>query len=265
MDVWTAQHPADRPGLRACGLAATRPARASSPGGHRPGSPARPAGQGPRSRPATAGGAPPRPGRPSSCRGDDLVNPLLLPIAAVQGRWMRSTIKLASPATGPTSGTVGDPSRPPVRIAVVGESTAARLRSRHPRPWFPGWLARELAARTRRPVRWEVVGQFGATARRIRYRLLPRLGENLHVAVLLAGANDVLTRRTPGQWGDDLAAIVEDLGDRAEQVAVTGMPPFAAFPSLPTTLGRYLDAPRAPSMRSPNRSVPSTRGQPGSA
>jgi lysophospholipase L1-like esterase len=168
------------------------------------------------------------------------VNPLLVPIAAVQGRWMRSTIKLASPAAGPTSGTIGDASRPPVRIAVVGESTAAGCGVDTHDNGFPGWLARELAARTRRPVRWEVVGQFGATARRIRYRLLPRLGENLHVAVLLAGANDVLTRRTPGQWGDDLAAIVEDLADRAEHVAVAGVPPFAAFPSLPTALGRYL-------------------------
>jgi len=168
------------------------------------------------------------------------VNPLLVPIAAVQGRWMRSTIKLASPAAGPTSGTVGDPSRPPVRIAVVGESTAAGCGVDTHDHGFPGWLARELAARTRRPVTWEVVGQFGATARRIRYRLLPRLGENLNVAVLLAGANDVLTRRTPGQWRDDLAAIVGDLTGRAEQVAVAGVPPFAAFPSLPTTLGRYL-------------------------
>jgi lysophospholipase L1-like esterase len=168
------------------------------------------------------------------------VNPLLVPIAAVQGMWMRSTIKLASPAAGPTSGTVGDPSRPPVRIAVVGESTAAGCGVDTHDHGFPGWLARELAARTRRPVTWEVVGQFGATARRIRYRLLPRLGENLNVAVLLAGANDVLTRRTPGQWRDDLAAIVGDLAGRAEQVAVAGVPPFAAFPSLPTTLGRYL-------------------------
>src|SRR5215216_7871721 len=72
------------------------------------------------------------------------------------------------------------------------------------------------------------------------YRLLPRLGENLNVAVLLAGGNDMLTRRTPEQWRDDLATILDDLINRIEQVAVTGVPPFAAFPSLPTTLGRYL-------------------------
>jgi lysophospholipase L1-like esterase len=168
------------------------------------------------------------------------VNPLLLPIVAVQGRWVRSTLKMAAPAAGPTSGNVGDASRPPVRIAVVGDSTAAGHGVDTHDDGFPGCLARELAARTRRPVMWEAVGQFGATARRIRYRLLPRLGENLNVAVLLAGANDVLTRRPPEHWGDDLAAIVDDLADRAEHVVVSGIPPFHVFPSLPTTLGRYL-------------------------
>jgi lysophospholipase L1-like esterase len=168
------------------------------------------------------------------------VTPLLLPIVAVQGMWVRYTIRMASPAAGPTTGTVGDAFGPPVRIAVLGESTAAGFGVDTHDDGFPGCLARELAARTRRPVTWEAVGQFGATARRIRYRLLPRLGENLNVAVLLAGANDVLTRRTPDQWRDDLAAIVDDLNDRAEHVAVAGIPPFAVVPSLPTTLGRYL-------------------------
>lgn len=129
------------------------------------------------------------------------MNPLLVPIAAAQGRWMRSTIKLASLAAGPTSGTIGDASRPPVRIAVVGESTAAGCGVDTHDHGFPGYLARELAARTRRPVTWEVVGQFGATARRIRYRLLPRLGENLHVAVLLSDSPEALsvTSEQPGE------------------------------------------------------------------
>jgi lysophospholipase L1-like esterase len=168
------------------------------------------------------------------------VNPLLLPIVAVQGMRVRSATELLPPAAGPTSGTVGDVSSPPVRVAVVGESTAAGCGVDSHDDGFPGCLARELAARTRRPVKWEVVGQHAATARRIRYRLLPRLGEGLNVAVLLAGVNDVLTRRTPGEWGDDLAAIVDDLIDRADHVVVVGLPPFEAFPSLPTTLGRYL-------------------------
>jgi lysophospholipase L1-like esterase len=154
--------------------------------------------------------------------------------------WMRSTIKLAPPATGPTSGTVGTVSRPPLRIAVVGDSTAAGCGVDNHDDGFAGCLARELAARTQQPVRWQVAGQFGATARRIRYRLLPQLGEDLDVAVLLAGGNDVMSRRSPGQWRNDLSPIVDDLARRADHVVIAGIPPFALFPSIPATLGHYL-------------------------
>lgn len=168
------------------------------------------------------------------------MNRLLLPVVAVQGRWMRSAIRMAPPAGGPTRGTVGDATGPPLRLGVLGDSTAAGCGVDTHDNGFAAWLARDLAARTGRPVVWEVVGQFGATARRIRHRLLPQLGGNLDVAVLLAGGNDVLTRRTPDQWRDDLAAILDGLTGRSEQVVVAGLPPFASFPSLPATLGRYL-------------------------
>ncbi|MEV6597995.1 SGNH/GDSL hydrolase family protein [Actinoplanes sp. NPDC051346] len=131
-------------------------------------------------------------------------------------------------------------SGPPVRIAVVGESTAAGCGVDTHDDGFAGQLAREIAALTRRPVTWEIIGQHGATAHRIRHRLLPRLGAGLDVAVVLAGVNDVLSRRTLAQWGDDLGGIVDDLAGRAERVAVTGIPPFDEFPALPGTLRRYL-------------------------
>ena len=163
-----------------------------------------------------------------------------LPIAAVQGMWLRSTIKLAPPAPGPTTGTVGTTSRPALRIAVVGESTAAGCGVDSHDEGFTGSLAREITARTQRPVEWQVAGQRGATARRIRYRLLPQVGEDLDAAVLLAGGNDVMGLRSPEEWRDDLAAIVDDLMGRAGHVVIAGTPPFALFPAMPATLGRYL-------------------------
>jgi lysophospholipase L1-like esterase len=168
------------------------------------------------------------------------MNPLLMPVVAFQGMRVRSSTETLPPADGPTSGTAGEASGTPVRVAVLGESTAAGCGVGTHDEGFPGGLARKLAATTRRPVAWEVVGQNAATARRIRYKLLPELGKDLDAAVLLAGVNDVLTRRSPAEWGDDLTAIVDDLTGRAEHVAVTGIPPFDVFPSLPTTLGRYL-------------------------
>lgn len=168
------------------------------------------------------------------------MNPLLLPVIAAQAIWVRSTTERLPPAAGPTTGTAGDPSHPPVRIGVLGESTAAGCGVDTHDNGFPGALARELAARGSRSVSWEVVGQNSATSRRIRHRLLPQLGRDLDIAVLLAGVNDTLAGRSPEQWGDDLAAIVDDLTDRARHVVVTGVPPFDVFPSLPTTLGRFL-------------------------
>ena len=185
-------------------------------------------------------------------------NPLLLPVAAAQGMWLRSTIRMAPPATGPTSGTVGTTSRTPLSVAVLGESTAAGCGVESHDIGFTGWLARAIAGRTQRPVQWQVVGQFGATARRLRYRLLPQLGEDLDVAVLLAGGNDTMSGRSPDEWRDDVTAIVDDLMARAGQVVVAGVPPFALFPSMPATLGRYLSE-RAAALDEVSRQVCAAR------
>ena len=168
------------------------------------------------------------------------MNPLLMPVVAFQGMRVRSSTEMLPEASGPTTGTAGEGSGTPVRVAVVGESTAAGCGVDTHDEGFPAWLARKLAADTGRPVEWEVVGQNSATSRRIRYKLVPQVGKNLDAAVLLAGVNDVLGRRAPEEWGEDLTAIVDELLGRAEHVVVTGIPSFEVFPSLPKTLGRYL-------------------------
>lgn len=174
------------------------------------------------------------------------MNPLLLPIIAAQGLWIRRHSQASPPAGGPVIGLAGfagtgaDVS--PIRVAIVGESTAAGCGVMSHDQGFPGCFARELAHRSGRQVQWEVVGQDGATARRIRYRLVPQLGRDLSVAVLLAGVNDVLSRRKPDQWGEDVTAILDELSARAELVVMTGIPSFEVLPSLPAALARYLGA-----------------------
>jgi lysophospholipase L1-like esterase len=180
------------------------------------------------------------------------MNPFLLPVIAAQGLFVRYSTETLPPAGGPTtgtcgaagtfgaSGTEGPAGGEPVRIAVLGESTAAGCGVDSHGDGFTGNFARELSERSGRPVEWSVCGQYGATLRRIRYRLLPEVGSDLRVAALLAGVNDVLGRRSPQDWGQDLEAVVNGLAERAEQVVVTGVPPFGEFPSLPGTLRRYL-------------------------
>ncbi|GIG68758.1 SGNH/GDSL hydrolase family protein [Phytomonospora endophytica] len=184
------------------------------------------------------------------------MNPLLLPVVAVQGIWARSRIERLSPAGGPTTGRSGTRAGTPLRLAVLGESTAAGCGADNHEEAFAGSFAAAIGERTGRPVEWEVAGVYGATALRIRHRVLPRLETTADIAVLLAGANDVLGRRPVADWAADLAAIVDGL--RAERVVVVGVPPFTMFPSLPGVLARYL-ASRAAAVDSAAREVCAAR------
>ncbi|HEX6686415.1 MAG TPA: SGNH/GDSL hydrolase family protein [Candidatus Limnocylindrales bacterium] len=168
------------------------------------------------------------------------MNLLLMPVVAAQGIWVRSRLRLADPATGSTRGVAGDGMGWPVRLGVVGDSTAAGCGVGTHEEGFTACLAWQIAARRGRHVTWEVAGQFGATSRRVRHRVLPRLQGDFDVAVVLAGGNDVLTGRGPAEWEENLSAIVANLAARSKQVVVPGIPPFALFPSLPSPLRGYL-------------------------
>jgi lysophospholipase L1-like esterase len=171
-----------------------------------------------------------------------------MPVVAAQAVRVRRTVPVLPPASGATSGRAGPDGEPPLRVGVVGESTAAGCGVDTHDQGLAAALAREVSARSGRPVEWFVSGQHGATLAGVRGRLLdpfvdalPDDATPLDVAVLLAGVNDVLTRRDPARWRVDLVAVLERLSQVSREVLVTGVPPFGEFPSLPRTLAAYLD------------------------
>jgi lysophospholipase L1-like esterase len=128
-----------------------------------------------------------------------------------------------------------------VRLAVIGESTAAGCGVETYDDSIAAAFARCLADHRGQDVSWFVLGQDGATSRRILHRLLPELPGGWDLVVLLAGVNDVLSRRRPAEWRANLDAILDGLEARSRQVVVAGLPTFAEFPQLPVALSRYLD------------------------
>lgn len=169
------------------------------------------------------------------------MNPLLLPVVAAQGRWVRHRIEVLPEASGPTRGTTAGPDgAPPLRLIVVGESTAAGCGAQTHEEAFTGAFARSFAEQRERRVAWTVNGRYGARIRRVRYRMLPELDTVADMAVLLIGANDAMTRGPLGNWREDFAAVLDALIERAEVVVVAGIPPFETFPSLPRVLRKYL-------------------------
>lgn len=186
------------------------------------------------------------------------MNPLLLPLVAVQGLRARSQIEVLPEAAGPTTGITDETGASPLRVIVVGESTAAGCGAETHDEAFPGAFARAFGERCGRAVSWAVAGQNGATIRRVRHRLIPEIHEDVDVAVLLIGVNDVLTRTPVAQWRDDLMAVIDALAVLADRVVVAGIPPFDAFPSLPRALRTYL-AERGRALDAAAREVCATR------
>jgi lysophospholipase L1-like esterase len=168
------------------------------------------------------------------------VSALLMPLALVQGRRFLAMTTMAPPAAGAPSGSAGTGDGPPLRLVLLGDSTAAGHGVDSHEDGIAAQVARRLADQTGRRVTWTAIGQFGATTRRIRHRLLPMLDGACDVAILSAGANDVLARRSAAQSRTDYAAILDALAERAERVVAIGAPPFRALPALPWALSRYL-------------------------
>ncbi|HEX5533643.1 MAG TPA: SGNH/GDSL hydrolase family protein [Actinomycetales bacterium] len=162
-----------------------------------------------------------------------------LPLVAWQGYRVRRTLNPAPAPTDPNAGVTGPD--PTVRLAVIGESTAAGCGVDTFEDSIAAALARDLAERLHENVSWFVLGQDGATSRRILHRLLPDLPGGWDLVVLLAGVNDVLSRRPPAEWGANLEAILDGLEARSRRVVVAGLPTFTEFPQLPGALSRYLD------------------------
>lgn len=62
-------------------------------------------------------------------------------------------------------------------------------------------LAARVAKRTGRPVAWRTVGKLGATARRVRYRMIGDINDRPDVLIVCVGSNDMLAGRSVRENG----------------------------------------------------------------
>lgn len=163
---------------------------------------------------------------------------LLAPALVLQGKRVRRTTPRLPEAAGPTTGQVPGHGAP-VRLLVLGESTAAGVGAADHREGLAGQLADALAAASGRPVHWRVIGRTGATAATVHDRLLaPAADLAADVAVVALGVNDTLQLRSPAQWTADLRRVIHLLRERcgAVPVVLASVPPMGRFPALPQPL-----------------------------
>ena len=165
------------------------------------------------------------------------------PLLVVQGRRLRRDTPILPPAALPWTGTLDGAA--PLRLLVLGDSTAVGVGAGTQDEGLPGNLARELGARWHRGVEWTAIGESGATSRDLVERFLPTALETPFDFVFLTiGANDALAIRTRSAFARDVRAILSALRTRNPNATLmmSSLPAFSRFELLPQPLKSRLYA-----------------------
>jgi lysophospholipase L1-like esterase len=157
----------------------------------------------------------------------------LAPILFAQGRRLRRTIPRLPDAGLPWTGQLDG--RDPLRLLVLGDSTAAGVGATTQADALPGHLARQFSERLGRGTVWAALGRNGATAHDV---ITDHLGEAtsqpFDVVFLTIGANDALGMRSRSAFSRDVRQIVDALHavNADALILVSLMPRFDRFESL---------------------------------
>lgn len=162
----------------------------------------------------------------------------MLPAALVllaQGRRLRRDTPRLPDAAQPWQGTLDGPE--PLRLLVLGDSTAAGVGAATQHEALPGHLAQRLAELSGRGVQWTAAGRNGATARDLVTDYLDTVvAERWDVVFLTIGANDALGLRTRAAFARDIRVILTALTAASPIVLMSSLPAFFRFELLPNPL-----------------------------
>ena len=157
------------------------------------------------------------------------------PVLIAQGRRLRRETPRLADAVLPWTGSAPGPD--PLRLLVIGDSTAAGVGADTQDDALPGNLARELAALTGRGVEWRAVGRNGATSRDLITDYLDDATSSpADIVFLSIGANDALGLRPRWAFARDIRVLVTRLRAISPVVIMSSLPAFFRFELLPNPL-----------------------------
>jgi lysophospholipase L1-like esterase len=168
---------------------------------------------------------------------------LVAPIAVRQGRALQFDTPRLPEAHGPRDGLIGSPGSrtpKPVRLLVVGDSTAMGTGVTKLDEGLPWQLGRILAARDSvGAVAWRAVGRNGATAAEVLAEFTTAaVAAHFDLAVVLVGWNDTLRLRSGHEFSRALGRLLDRLHEASPEarLVVVAPPVFGRFAALPNPL-----------------------------
>lgn len=167
---------------------------------------------------------------------------LLSPLLLVQALRVRKIALLLPEAAGPRAGITGD--GPPLRILIVGDSSAAGVGARTQGAALAGQLATGLGKD--HTVHWHLIARTGETTPTTLARLRREPLPQADIAFVVLGVNDVTRGGPKGAWLRSHATLRAHLRDQTgvQRLYISQVPPLGGFPLLPNPL-RWLLGRRA--------------------
>lgn len=129
--------------------------------------------------------------------------------------------------------------RPPIRLAVLGDSTAAGYGAHRDRDTPGAQLAIGISEAARRPVHLTNVAVIGAESPDLPVQVDALRGRNPELAIIMIGANDVTEGTKPAIAVPYVERSVERLRTMGAEVVVGTCPDLGAIKPLPQPLRAY--------------------------
>ena len=168
---------------------------------------------------------------------DIIARALLFPLLYAQAQGVRAGVEPLPEPPGPRAGREGK-GNDELRLLVIGDSSAVGVGAPHQDLALAKPLARNLARRMGRPVRWTLLAETGLTSAGALAYLKAHEAPDAELAVVVLGVNDI-TNQVP------LAQVLKHRGEIAVwleahagvgQVLFPALPEMERFPSLPQPL-----------------------------
>ena len=163
------------------------------------------------------------------------------PLLLLQGQRVRRDTPRLPEAEGPRAGVEGAGTAPPLRLLVVGDSSAAGVGVARQEAALAQPMACALAARLGRPVKWQLVAKSGVCTEEAIELLRASPVAPADVLATALGVNDVTGQRA-GRFMGDMAELWR-VASRHAGVrfgVLAGLPPMHEFPAVPQPLRWYL-------------------------
>jgi len=168
---------------------------------------------------------------------DIVARTLLFPLLYAQAKRVRAGTEPLPEPPGPRAAREGK-GRDDLRLLVVGDSSAVGVGAPHQDLALARPLARQLAQRIGRPVRWSLLAEAGLTSAAALAFLKARDVPEADLAVVVLGVNDITNQVPVAQalkHRGEIAIWLEAHAGVAE-VLFPALPEMELFPSLPQPL-----------------------------